>query len=141
MKIDGNSAIRPVTSRRTERAGAASGAFGAHLQSGESAAPVSSGPAHLAPVDALLMLQEVPDPSRGRQRSVKRGNDLLDRLDEIRHGLLMGEIPVHRLRSLAISLKAEKQAVADPRLAEIVGEIELRCAVELAKLGQYTDNS
>lgn len=139
MKIDGPSAIRPTVARRAERAGV-SGAFGAQLASSDTAAPVTAGPAHLAPVDALLSLQEVPDPARGRQRAARRGSDLLDRLDEIRHGLLLGEIPVHRLRSLAISLKAERLAIPDPRLAEVVGEIELRCAVELAKLGQHVDN-
>jgi hypothetical protein len=140
MKIDGASAIRPATTRRADRTRGAAGAFDAHLATGEEQAGVIAGPAQLAPVDALLALQEVPDPLRGRQRPVKRGNDLLDRLDEIRHGLLLGEIPVHRLRSLAQSLRAESQAVADPRLAEIIGEIELRCAVELAKLGQHMDN-
>jgi len=140
MKIDGLSPIRPTTVRRTERSGGASSAFGAQLAGGETSAAVSAGPTQLAPVDSLLALQEVPDPARGRQRHARRGSDLLDRLDEIRHGLLMGEIPLHRLKSLAISLKAEKQAIPDPRLAEIVGEIELRCAVELAKLGQYPDN-
>jgi hypothetical protein len=70
---------------------------------------------------------------------VQRGNDLLDRLDEIRHGLLLGAIPIERLKALAVMLRAERARAADPRRAAVVDEIELRCAVELAKLGQHAN--
>jgi hypothetical protein len=140
MKIDGVTPLRPATTaRRTERTGGANGTFSAHLETGEAAhVGASAGPA-LTRVDALLSLQEVPDALHSRRRAVRRGTDLLDQLEEIRDGLLMGAIPVNRLKTLAHMLKAERAATADPRLASLMDEIELRCAVELAKLGLDVD--
>lgn len=135
MKIDGVTPFRPATVRRNERAGGGQGAFGSHLNADETEHPSGAAPAQLTRVDSLLSLQEVPDPLKGRSKGAKRGSDLLDRLEEIRHGLLLGEIPAHRLVALAQSLKAERPVTPDPVLAELLDEIELRCAVELAKLG------
>lgn len=39
-----------------------------------------------------------------------------------------------RLEALAQLIRAKREQVDDPRLDEILGEIELRAAVELAKL-------
>jgi hypothetical protein len=135
MKVLGPGQASPIAPRRTERAGAAASAF-ALPTGGEGGATATRAAAPLAPVDALLSLQELPDATRGRSRGLKRGNNLLDRLDEIRHGLLMGEIPVQRLIALEAQLREEGAAIADPHMVEILGEIELRCAVELAKLGR-----
>ena len=81
----------------------------------------------------------MPDALHSRRRATRRSTDLLDQLEEIRNGLLMGSIPVNRLRSLAHMLKSEREQVADPRLRSLMDEIELRCAVELAKLGLSVD--
>lgn len=93
------------------------------------AAPMTS-------VAALLAIQDEGDAtSRRRRRAVQRGTDLLDRLDEIRHALLTGNMPAARLQALADALTRDRQAIDDPRLAEVLADIELRCAVELAKRG------
>ncbi len=129
--------LRPgAPTRRTDRGGGSSVAFGQHF-GGDEGTTVASGPgaARLTQVDALLALQEVPDPRQGKSRAQRHANDLLDRLDEIRLGLLTGSIPVHRLQALSARLNSDMQATPDPRLAEVMAEIELRCAVELAKLG------
>ncbi|MCH9020057.1 MAG: hypothetical protein IIA73_06805 [Proteobacteria bacterium] len=60
---------------------------------------------------------------------------MLDRLDEIRHALLFGAIPRHRLLALQREVREKRVAVADPRLNQLLDEIDLRAAVELAKLG------
>ncbi len=123
--------------RRSERTASASAAsFGQMLPPTDVAgAAGSGGTARLAQVDSLLALQEVPDPRQGRSKGLRRANDLLSRLEEIRLGLLTGEIPVHRLRSLSLALETERNSTPDPRLHEVMEEIELRCAVKLAKLG------
>jgi hypothetical protein len=59
---------------------------------------------------------------------------MLDRLEDIRHGLLMGAIPRDRLQELAAAVRRQREAIDDPRLVEILDEIELRARVELAKL-------
>ncbi|MBM3507080.1 MAG: hypothetical protein FJX64_05030 [Alphaproteobacteria bacterium] len=75
---------------------------------------------------------ELRQGARGR-----RGFDLLDRLDEIRMGLLMGAIPKDRLGNLVRLVRARRDGVMDPKLTAILDDIELRAMVELAKLGQY----
>ena len=135
MKITGTSPIRSGGIRRggkTARAGDEN--FADHLTAEQPtiARTPASGPA--APVDALIALQEVPDATADRKRAVGRGHDLLDRLDEIRHGLLIGALPADRLLCLSEQLRLRQAVANDNGLAEILREIELRVAVELAKL-------
>jgi len=52
------------------------------------------------------------------------------------HGLLFGNLPVSTVEKLAKMAQAQKDKVSDPRLAEILTEIEIRAEVELAKLGR-----
>lgn len=145
MKINENGPIRSQPLRRVARStnGKAT-EFAHHLSSGESsgdedqaAAPSAlSGPAAVGAVDSLLSLQEVGDAATGRSRGLQRANDLLDHLDEIRYGLLMGGLSRESLQDLARSVRQQRATVSDPRLGEILDEIELRAAVELAKYSQ-----
>lgn len=84
-------------------------------------------------VSSVLTLQEVGE-AGARQRARRRGDDILDRLDEIRHGLLFGAIPRHTLEQLAQVVRNQADETIDPRLADILREIEVRARVELAKL-------
>lgn len=90
----------------------------------------------VAGVDALIAVQEAPDATAGRSRGLvmRYGGELLDSLDAIHHALLMGSIPKHRLSDLAAKMRARAQESQDPRLEEIIHDIELRAAVEIAKL-------
>ena len=87
-------------------------------------------------IDALLATQGVGDAldQEHRRRLVGYGEDLLDKLEEIRHGLLLGSIPKERLIALAQMVRTRRDSVAEPRLAAILDDIELRAEVELAKL-------
>ena len=88
-------------------------------------------------LDALLALQGVEDPTERRKRSVARGKGALDVLDDLKLGLLAGSFDastVSRLRSAAANLK---ESSGDPGLDAVLGEIELRVEVELAKAGQF----
>lgn len=100
-------------------------------------------PAALAPraatgIDALLALQGIEeDPVERRKRSVRRGRGALDVLDNLKLGLLSGNLDpatVSRLRDAAANLKSSS---GDPGLDAVLGEIELRVEVELAKAGQF----
>lgn len=84
---------------------------------------------------ALLLLQEAhgPEPAGGRAEAVRHGKGLLDRLDELRLALLCGTVPPARLRAIADALAGRPDRPDDPRLGAVIAEIELRCAVELAK--------
>ena len=98
---------------------------------------VSGGVSTNAPigaVDGILALQEVPTATDGRTRGIKRGYSILDHLDDIRLGLLSGSISRKRLVDLGQEIKEARDTVIDPKLSEILNDIELRAAVELAKL-------
>lgn len=99
--------------------------------------PVSSvgATAPLANIDALLALQEAPTSTEGRSKGLLRANVMLDSLEELRRGLLLGRIPLSKLQSLANAARERKSNVNDSALEEILTDIELRAEVELAKLG------
>ncbi len=86
-----------------------------------------------ASVGGLLSLQEVSDEEYNRKKMLQRGHNLLDSLESLRHALLMGQIPVEVLKTLDARLKQQRALTFDPALHEIMDDIELRAAVELAK--------
>jgi hypothetical protein len=95
-------------------------------------------PKTTANIDALIALQGIEeDPAERRRRSVARGKGALDVLDDLKLGLLSGNLDrsmVSRLRDAAANLKSSS---GDPGLDVVLSEIELRVEVELAKAGQY----
>ncbi len=136
MKITQNAPIRSTSIRRAGKTSVGrSGQFTDHLVAGEAGAPTgnSNSSTPVSAVDSLLVLQEVPDATSGTSRAKLRAQDLLDQLDEVRHGLLAGALSRRMLDRLARIARSERQSVDDPRLQELLDEIELRAAVELAK--------
>lgn len=135
MKIDPSAPSRAPSVRRSrvERGQAASKTFKTHLDSGaEEAASVSDAPS--VAVNPLLSVQEVGDATTDTARARAQGAAILDRLDELRHGLLMGFVPKERLMELSRLVREGRVEVQDERLTEILDHIELRAEVELAKL-------
>jgi hypothetical protein len=89
--------------------------------------------ASLASISALLALQS--DEAGDRRRlSLRRGHDLLDRLDKLKAGLLAGRVDAASLHGLAKQLATAREASGDAGLDEVLAQIELRAQVELAKL-------
>jgi len=88
------------------------------------------------PVDSILTVQAMQDSGdqESRKQSKQYGLELLDRLDEIRDGLLIGAIPKDKLMELAQSMRQQRRQSDDPQLNQIIDEIELRAEVEIAKL-------
>ena len=97
-------------------------------------ATVVEGTVSLSGVDAILAAQSVDPDESSRRRLAGRGEDILDRLDEVRLGLLAGAIPKGRLVDLARLVRSRRGEEIDPRLDAILDEIELRAEVEIAKL-------
>jgi hypothetical protein len=143
MKIEGPGSTRGASgAKKTGRAdGTLAGAFARALHGADEAqeAGAAGAAAPASGISALLAAQEVEDaasgPSRGRARARARAESLLDRLDEIRVGLLSGTIPAGTLREIAQLVQSQRDQVSDPRLAAVLDEIDLRAQVELAKLG------
>lgn len=136
MKVT-NQRTNTVTSfRRSASVSQTGGAQFATLIDGNTARvsqPAQTGP--VSALDGLLAVQQVPDSTEKRKRSVRQGNDILDRLEQIRIGLLTGRISGSQLAQLVNTLQREREATEDPKLSSLLDEIDLRARVELAKLG------
>ncbi|PPR65089.1 MAG: hypothetical protein CFH10_00002 [Alphaproteobacteria bacterium MarineAlpha4_Bin2] len=136
MKIERTSSVNSSHVKRADRSQKnESGKFARQIGGQDSAPDPVSGAAPAQGIDALLAIQEIDDSAadgrnaRGRQW----GAEVLDRLDAIRLGLLTGSIPVSELRNIVALVASQRESASDPRLQEILDEIELRARVELAK--------
>ncbi len=138
MKIEGTN---PLRSRAVSRAKAGKPAegdgFADAMDDTEAAAGASAGVTGTSPigsVDSLLALQGSDDVGERHGRARARGEALLDRLDMLRTDILLGRVPRGRLDELSALVRSSRAEVDDPRLVEVLDEIELRAEVELAKL-------
>lgn len=129
-----NEAVRTGTTRRTQPGHAGfTVPDEPHVRAAHAAAPQSP----IAALDALIALQREPDPHEGRRHAAARGEDMLAMLDQVRLGLLGGTVPAATLQRLQAALRERNAGggFADPALDALLDAIELRAAVELAKLG------
>ena len=140
MKVSRTGPASPADRTRKSNAPrtAGSSAFSDHLRGADSSAQgasVVSETVAVSGLGAILVAQEVPESGDERtRRAVRRyGDDILDRLDEIRHQILTGGISRQKLENLAKMLRSRRETVSDPQLIEIMQEIEVRAEVEIAK--------
>lgn len=136
MKVNGLGQIT-TSSVKSRKAGASSdGSFVDALSEGEEAeaAGAASTAAPLSSLSSLLALQEMPTSTDGRSKGLARVQNMLDGLEDIRVGLLAGEIPESKLRSLSALVRQSRDGVTDPKLTALLDDVELRVEVELAKL-------
>ena len=133
MKIDPTGLSRAPFVRR-ERTAAVPGKFRA-TGTGDAQPAATTGAGLLAGVEGLFALQEIGDPLERRRRGLRHGHNLLDRLEKLRLGILTGEPSTEELGQLRQAASAGREQTEDPVLDDILGQIELRVAVELAKRG------
>ncbi len=137
MKIDRLTGPSTSAKRRTgANAATGSGAFAKALAGSVSQGPEAAAATPVQTVNALLALQEVDDAAQRPSRGRRRAEDILDRLEDLRLSLVFGTVSLERLERLADLLAQRDEATEDPQLAEIINEIEIRAAVELAKRGR-----
>ena len=100
-----------------------------------SSSPVG-GSAGISVSDAIFAAQMVngEEEREKRRQMLRRGDTLLEKLEEIRDGLLLGYISKDKLIEISRYVRETKINTADEKLSELIGEIELRVEVELAKL-------
>lgn len=138
MRIDGASRNSNVGKKGgAKKSGGDGPAFVVGDQEVETPTATSSGGAGpVTGIDAMLALQGVDDPLYANRRSVKRGQSLLDTLDEMKADLLTGRVNEDKLQHLMKTV-AQVRVKSDPDLDALIDDIELRARVELAKLGRF----
>ncbi len=137
MKVDG-----PEKSRQAGQTGKKSkvssgdGTFGSMLVGGAKEADAASAAHSVARVDALLSIQAAENPTEraSRRRMHQRSERILDELDQIRMGLLTGNMTVGHVLNVADVVAAHREKITDPKLTAILDEIDLRAQVEIAKI-------
>ena len=137
MKINGPNGTGAASGLRASRPAAGSGGFRLPSLDEASGAAQAEGVARTAGVmgvDALLALQAVGGPLEGRRRAVRRASQILDILDEVKLALLDGDLSLAQLDRLRRTVNEERGLTGDPKLEGVLDEIELRAAVEIAKL-------
>jgi class II flagellar assembly regulator FliX len=134
MRIEQSSSLSSTTARRGAQAASGGSGFAQALSS-DTATTAANAPKAVTTVDNLFMLQEIAsDLPERRKAAVQRGTSMLDRLDDIRIALLTGSLPRSQLENLRRMAKERGEILNDPQLQSVLDEIELRVAVELAKL-------
>lgn len=84
-------------------------------------------------LDAILALQGAEDPMQRRARQRRRGAEALDTLEELEKGLLLGRAP-GALKAKLEALQGRSEKTGDDGLDAVLHEIDVRLAVEAAKL-------
>ncbi|MDB5417373.1 MAG: fliX [Phenylobacterium sp.] len=136
MKVNGTGGVGQAGGSRGARA---SGGEGFRLPStGGAAGPSQSAGVSTANavmgVEALITLQDIGGPLERRRRAVGRAGRILDVLDEVKIALLEGQLTGETLKRLQRAVREQRSTTEDPRLEELLNEIETRAAVEIAKL-------
>ena len=135
MKVTGPSGIGTSSGARPARG---AGGEGFRILTPETA----SGPTQMSSVssvmgvESLLALQDVGGPLERKRRAVRRASGLLDILGDLKVALLEGELSGAQLDRLGRALREARDGTEDPGLEAVLDEIELRAAVEMAKLQQ-----
>ena len=123
-------ATAPAAARR-----AASGSFTLSEQEAPRNSAAAGSLRSISTVDALIALQGVEDPTERKKRAVAKGRNALDVLDTLKLGLLDGSVDGSTLARLKVAAEGLTEQTGDPGLDTVLGEIDLRVAVELAKAG------
>lgn len=139
MQVDRSGSVKAgAVSRAGRSAPARGGDFARRLEKGQDAGASGAVPGTLplGSIAALLAVQGVDDATtgKGRQTAQARAEDLLKSLEDIRDGMLAGALPRRQLESLLVQVRERVLPPSDPKLAELLSDIELRASVELAKL-------
>lgn len=134
MRIVDPKAVANANATRASRAPGGTGArFSLGPDSATARAEQAAPTAILGGLEALIAIKSEDGTRERKRRHVRRGQTLLDMLDELKLNLLSGRLPADLESRLAGALRDEGFS-GDPRLDGILEGIELRAAVELAKI-------
>jgi hypothetical protein len=133
MKINTAFAPIPLGQASAKPAVAVSGFHLPVLREATSARPA----APLRAASSLGLIAAIADEDGRQGRRQKRqahAGALLDRLDDLARGLALGQVDSGMVERLAAGLGAAQETSDDPALEALVEAIELRVAVEIAKM-------
>ena len=135
MKVNGSASSSPAAARTAGRPVADGFAPTGSEEAGAAAAAAhaaSTGP--VGSLAALLALQETSTPLERRRKAVRRAGRILDALDDLRIAVLDPEgLESAVLQRLQGAVREARSQTEDTGLEDVLEEIEVRAAVEMAK--------
>ena len=90
----------------------------------------------VATLDAIVPIDSATIEEQHKNLAKGRAVFILDRLEDIRQGLLLGAVSQSGLQELARTIREARGETLDPKMSDILDDIELRAKIELAKLEQ-----
>jgi hypothetical protein len=137
MKInDTGKTQKTGKANKSKKSKGSEGSFGDFIASAPKEAAQTKVTQSIVAVDALLAVQGAEDPteraSRGKMR--QRAETILDGLDEIRSKMLQGSLTVGDMVGIADVVASHREKISDPKMTDLMDEIDLRAQVELAKM-------
>lgn len=97
-------------------------------------AALRAGPGAVANLETIISLQSVDEVQDRRRRAMSQGGEVLDLLDELKVGVLSGEVSEAKLARLERVVGRFESVEGESGLKDVLLEIDLRARVELAKL-------
>jgi hypothetical protein len=134
MRIAGPNVTARVSSSSSTAKRSSSGGFSVSEQEESRASTPSASLRTIGGIDALIALQGEDEIGERKKKTVAKGRNALDVLDNLKTELLGGDIgpsTLARLKSAATDLG---DVSGDPGLDGVVAEIDLRLQVEIAKI-------
>jgi len=139
MKIESGRGVASTSGAR--RAGGASAAPGFSPDvEGTERTVAASGAGAVTSLDTILALQAEEPLAQRRARQARRGRAALDALETLEEGLLSGRAPASLMAELE-TLQLSAQPTGEPGLDAVLQEIDVRLAVEAAKLERMLGRS
>lgn len=148
MKITGpDQSSKTAATKKTGKAKSSAAADASFFEGMVSGADETHDAAHvlgantIARVDLLLAAQSAEDPMEkaANQRMRRRADKILRELDKIRLGMLTGNLSVGNMIDIADVVASHREKIADPLLAGILDEVDLRAQIEIAKMRMALD--
>ena len=137
MKVGGPSGPSAAGNARPPTSPSAAAGFEPIMAPAASGAAGVSGAGAVSAInslDALIALQEVGGPLERRRRATGRAGRILDALEDLKLELLEGGLTPAVVEALVRAVRDQRALTDDPRLEDVLDQIETRAAVELAKL-------
>ncbi len=137
MKIEGPSKTQKTSkSDKTGKAGKADGTFGAMVTGAAQETSAAAATQSIAKVDALLAVQgaESATERSAKRRMRERGDSILRKLDNLRLGILTGNLTIGQVVDIADVVASHREKINDPKLTALLDEIDLRAQIEIAKM-------
>lgn len=127
-----NKTTEKIKKRKNDQV--SSDSFGDFLVENESAEQHSVHFTGLSKINPFTAIQNLEEYNNDQQKMSEIGGDLLNHLNNIRFGLINGELPEEAIHNLKEALAHIDIKLRFPELQKVIDDISLRAEVEIAKM-------